>query len=134
MKLLLIGAVIIFAAAGLFMVTQSKKGNGAEVNSESELSINTIMGDVGSGGQLVDVRTSSEYASGHIDGSVNLSLQDIQAGTLPSVAKDKPVYVYCRSGSRSAQATAELKSAGFTNVNDLGGMADVQSLGGVVKS
>lgn len=81
---------------------------------------------------LLDVRTAQEYTSGHFQGARNLSLQDLQAGTLPSVAKDTPLYVYCHSGNRSGQATTLLKNAGFTNVTDLGGLSNIQAMGGTL--
>jgi rhodanese-related sulfurtransferase len=94
----------------------------------------TIKDDISKGGKLIDVRTATEYESGHIDGAVNLSLQDIQAGTLPTAPKDKPVYVYCRSGNRSSQASATLKAAGYQNIIDLGTITHVQSIGGEIKT
>jgi rhodanese-related sulfurtransferase len=87
-----------------------------------------------SGGQLLDVRTAEEYEAGHIEGAINLSLQDIQAGKLPDLSKDKTVYVYCRSGNRSKQAMTALTAAGYTQVKDLGAITHVQSIGGTLAS
>ena len=56
----------------------------------------------------------------------------MQAGKLPDVAKDTKIYVYCHSGNRSGQATTILKNAGYTNVIDLHGLADVQTIGGKI--
>ena len=58
---------------------------------------------------LLDVRTREEYASGHIEGSRNLPLDEIDS--VDSVIKDKntPLYVHCLSGGRSARAAAYLK-------------------------
>lgn len=74
------------------------------------------------GAVLLDVRTAGEYAEGHIENSLNLPLQNIEQAV--SVIKDKntPLFVHCRSGGRSAAATAELKRMGYTNVNDIGGI------------
>ena len=71
---------------------------------------------------LLDVRTVDEYRQGHIDGSLNIPLQNIQAvkNNIPDL--DKPIYVHCLSGARSAQATSVLKSMGYTNVTDIGGI------------
>ena len=72
---------------------------------------------------LLDVRTSGEYREGHIPGSKNLDVSRIRnAG---SVIRDKhtPLFVYCYSGSRSAQATSVLKAMGYTNVNNIGGIS-----------
>lgn len=71
---------------------------------------------------LLDVRTVDEYRQGHIDGSLNIPLQNIHAvkNNIPDL--DKPIYVHCLSGGRSAQATSVLKSMGYTNVTDIGGI------------
>lgn len=71
---------------------------------------------------LLDVRTVDEYSQGHIDGSLNIPLQNIHAvkNNIPDL--DKPIYVHCLSGVRSAQATSVLKSMGYTNVTDIGGI------------
>ena len=71
---------------------------------------------------LLDVRTKEEYASGHIEGSRNLPLDEIDS--VDSVIKDKnaPLYVHCLSGARSAHAAAYLKGKGYKNVHDIGGI------------
>ena len=75
------------------------------------------------GAVLLDVRTPHEYAKGRIPGSKNLPLQNIAKAE--SVVEDKstPLFVYCYSGARSAQAVSALKQMGYTNVTDLGGIA-----------
>ena len=72
---------------------------------------------------LLDVRTVDEYRQGHIDGSLNIPLQNIHAvkNNIPDL--DKPIYVHCLSGARSAQATSALKSMGYTNVTNIGGIS-----------
>ena len=71
---------------------------------------------------LLDVRTKEEYAERHIDGSINLPLQVIES--IPSLIDDKytTLYVYCRSGARSAQAVTILKRLGYSNAIDIGGI------------
>jgi rhodanese-related sulfurtransferase len=85
---------------------------------------------VKNGAHLYDVRTADEYKSGHFAGALNWSLQDMQAGKLPGVAKDAKIYVYCHSGNRSGQATTILAQSGYTNVTDLHGISAVESIGG----
>lgn len=80
--------------------------------------------------QLIDVRTPAEFAAGHIVHAKNIPLNDILTNKLPdTITKDSPVYVYCRSGSRSHQAAKYLVEAGYNNVYDLGSMQDVTQLG-----
>ena len=72
---------------------------------------------------LLDVRTPQEYGEGHIPGSKNVPLQTIYK--ISSVADNKniPLFVYCYSGGRSRQAAAVLQSMGYTNVQNIGGIA-----------
>mgnify|MGYP002801496890 FL=1 len=69
---------------------------------------------------LLDVRTPEEYQAGHIPGAKNLPLDQLADLKLP---KDQPVFAYCLSGTRSAQACAWLKRQGYeaTNLGGIGG-------------
>ena len=74
---------------------------------------------------LLDVREEYEYQDGHIKGAVNLPLREI-LGKKDSLPKDKDIYVYCRSGHRSADAVNFLKSLGFEKVHNVeGGFIDI---------
>ena len=76
-----------------------------------------------SGAVLLDVRTPAEYRSGHIPGSKNMPLQAIDKVASVAENKDTALYVYCQSGARSRQAAGALKQMGYTNVNNIGGIA-----------
>jgi len=78
------------------------------------------------GAILLDVRTPQEYAEGHIAGGKNLPLQAIVQATDIIRDKDTPLFVHCLSGGRSRQAAAILKQMGYTNVTNIGGIADYQ--------
>ena len=69
---------------------------------------------------LLDVRTPEEYAEGHIPGGQNLPLQNIDKATYIIDNKDTPLFVHCLSGGRSRQAA----TMGYTNVTNIGGIAD----------
>ena len=74
------------------------------------------------GAQLVDVRTSEEFAKGYIAGAVNNDwLEDGFLDRAKTLDKSKPVLLYCAAGGRSEEAVAAMKEAGFTNVVDLEG-------------
>ena len=75
------------------------------------------------GAVLLDVRTAQEYREGHIPGSKNVPLQTIDKVTSIAENKDTVLYVYCYSGARSRQATAMLQHMGYTNVQNIGGIA-----------
>ena len=74
---------------------------------------------------IVDVRRADEFAEGHIPGAINIANEDIvsaEPAELPD--KDQVIYVYCRSGNRSKQASAKLAAMGYTNIVECGGILD----------
>ena len=97
---------------------------------DDRLTFGLVQENITNGAKLYDVRTVEEFAAGHFANATNFPVETMQAGTLPDVAKDTQIYVYCRSGNRSGQATTLLKNAGFTNVTDLGGLSAVEAMGG----
>lgn len=72
---------------------------------------------------LLDVRTKEEYLDGHIDGSINIPLDNLRE--VENVIKNKstPIFVHCLSGSRSSSAVKGLQMIGYTNVTNIGGIA-----------
>mmetsp|Transcript_7157 Transcript_7157/g.9923 ORF Transcript_7157/g.9923 Transcript_7157/m.9923 type:complete len:554 (-) Transcript_7157:83-1744(-) len=75
--------------------------------------------------QLVDVRTPSEYQSGHVDGAILLPVDEIR-NNLSKLDPKKETVVYCRVGMRGYIAARILTQCGFTNVkNMLGGYVSV---------
>ncbi len=74
---------------------------------------------------LLDVRTPEEYREGHIPGAKLLPVNDIEAKAETEIPEKSATYiVYCRSGSRSAAASAQLVEMGYENIYDLGGIND----------
>lgn len=69
---------------------------------------------------VIDTREPFEYATGHVEGAINVPATAFIAGTLPAalaaVAKDQPMLVYCRSGQRSNTVKQILEKHGFTQV------------------
>lgn len=75
------------------------------------------------GAVLIDVRSASEYAEGHLDNSINLTVDTIGVNIEKLVSdKNTKIIVYCRSGNRSATAANTLINLGYKNVYDLGAM------------
>ena len=73
-------------------------------------------------GLLVDVRTESEVANGMIAKAKHVDFYGPNfISEMEALGKNKPLYLYCRSGGRSAQALGMLKAAGFTRVHHLEG-------------
>ncbi len=72
--------------------------------------------------QLIDVRTPREFKINHIKGAKNIDFYSGQfAPEFNKLNKEKPVFVYCRSGSRSRHASNKLAKMGFTEIYDLKG-------------
>lgn len=88
---------------------------------------NNLAQIVNDGAFLVDVRSSSEFLSGNIKGSVNIPVDQIQ-NNLAKFKNKKNIVVFCRSGMRSSQAKAILERSGFTNVTNGGTWHNVESL------
>lgn len=82
-------------------------------------------------GVFVDVRSAADYAAGHIRDARNIPLPELKARSSElDKFKSKTVIVVCSSGSQSAKAVSQLKSAGFGEVYSLdGGLAAWQAQG-----
>ncbi|HHU81314.1 MAG TPA: CoA-disulfide reductase [Acholeplasmataceae bacterium] len=75
-----------------------------------------------SGGLLIDVSSKKEFARGHIDGSINIPVDEIRNRLNEiTVEKDYPIYVNCQSGVRSYIAIRILQGNGYTNVSNVSG-------------
>ncbi|BEU87522.1 hypothetical protein TAMA11512_09860 [Selenomonas sp. TAMA-11512] len=74
---------------------------------------------------IVDVRTKEEYAEGHVAKAIlipNETISNVPPTELPD--KNAEIYVYCRSGNRSAQAGKKLSDMGYKHVYDFGAFSN----------
>ena len=69
---------------------------------------------------IIDVREPGEFARGHIKGARNIPLSQIRE-RLAEIPSDRPVYLHCRTGQRSYNATLLLQNAGYKNVWNITG-------------
>ena len=69
------------------------------------------------GAIIIDVRTQSEYNSGHIKGSLNIPVNTIVSRIDEIKKKNKPIITCCRSGARSGMAANILKKQGIECYN-----------------
>lgn len=77
--------------------------------------------------KFIDVRSEMEYRGGHVEGAVNIPLDQLQNRYKEIKGLgESPVVIYCRSGSRSSQAVSYLRQLGFENVHNGGGLEEVQ--------
>ena len=123
MKKILIALLCLFA----FTVLTSCK----QTTPQSSLAPAQISAELGSHqAVLLDVRTPDEFNAGHV-GNAILAPHDSIAQSIGKIApaKDKRIYLYCRSGRRSNIALDTLKSMGYTDVINLGGLNDLAQYG-----
>ena len=74
---------------------------------------------------LLDVRTAEEFQQKHIKGAINLPLDEIDAKASQIIPdKNTRIYIYCRSGRRSKEASEKLVKLGYTNIVEFGGILD----------
>lgn len=72
------------------------------------------------GQSMIDVREVHEFNQGHIPGAINIPLGQLRT-RLSEIPKDRPVFLYCRSGMRSRQAGRLLSRYGYRNMAHLNG-------------
>jgi len=121
-RIFLFVGVLALMAIFIFVITSEKDGI-------TRIDVKTLLNKLENEEiTLLDVRESSEYEGGHIEGAVNAPLSSLDANQLP-YPKDEPIYVICRSGNRSAQAASQLQDAGYTEIYDVsGGMMAWESI------
>ncbi|MBB6273986.1 phage shock protein E [Pedobacter cryoconitis] len=79
---------------------------------------------------LVDVRTAEEYKGSHLKYAKNIDIKSADFGTeISKLNKNKRVYLYCRSGSRSGKATDTLQTFGYKRGYNIGGLDSLAKSG-----
>lgn len=120
MKYLKIIAVTFFMVFSIACQTQSK-----EIENITVTDLKTLLSN-GDNIQLVDVRTPKEWEEGIIQNAekIDVTATDFEARALYTLNKEKPVYLYCRSGGRSLIAAETLVKKGFKVYNVEGGYTE----------
>lgn len=85
-----------------------------------QVNVDLVRGLVENNAYIIDVRERGEYANGHIKNAVNIPLSEIRQ-RINEIPKDKPVYLHCRTGQRSYNATLALQNLGFSNIYNITG-------------
>jgi len=81
---------------------------------------------------LLDIREVFEYEEGHILGARNIPLASLNNETVNDLPRDIPIYIYCRSGRRVIEAENILRTLGFDNIVNMGGIVSWQEEGGII--
>ncbi|MBE6115286.1 MAG: rhodanese-like domain-containing protein [Erysipelotrichaceae bacterium] len=119
MKKLIVMLLILLCAAGCQKKEPMKEITYRQINSEQAIQ---MMAE-NEGYVILDVRTPAEYHEGHIEGAINVpneEINDKEISRLPD--KDQLIFVYCRSGNRSKDASEKLVKLGYTNIVEFGGI------------
>jgi rhodanese-related sulfurtransferase len=113
--------LLVFFLAITTIYCNAQQNKGVELVKPAEFAQKLNSGE----GQLIDVRTPKEYKSGYIKGAVNMHLYDNDfEQRIDTLDKNKPVYVYCKVGGRSAEAVTLMKKKGFRHIIELDGGMD----------
>lgn len=95
----------------------------------SPAELDAIAAALADGAILVDVRSPTEFAQGHLAGARNIPHGAIVSAQAELASASSSVVLYCASGTRSAMAARQLRSAGKLQVLDLGPMSNGAKLG-----
>lgn len=113
-KIMMIVSILVLATVGIVLFTSNESGI-------TKIDVETLQNRLENEEiTLLDVRESTEYEGGHIEGAVNAPLSSLSETELP-YPKDEPIFVICRSGNRSAQAAKLLQERGYTEIYDVSG-------------
>lgn len=116
MKKLILGIAVFVAIGILFIVFSSSPRNTQSLGGADFISTYQKT----SGAILLDVRTPSEFTSGHISEARNVDFESSSfISEIQKLDTKKPYFVYCRSGNRSGQAIAIMKKEGIKNIYEL---------------
>lgn len=115
---------IFFLMVICLLITGCGSDNKMSSNSINTISVDEVKSLVDSFNDqenlvIIDVRTNEEYKEGHIKNSINIPVDNIEK---INYRKDTKIVLYCRSGNRSNQAALKLKSLGYENIYDMGGI------------
>ncbi|NFS62481.1 pyridine nucleotide-disulfide oxidoreductase [Clostridium botulinum] len=89
-------------------------------NDFKQVNIDKVRELVENNAVIIDVRERREYENGHIKNSKNIPLSELRE-RVNEIPKDAPVYLHCRTGQRSYNATLALQNLGYTNVYNITG-------------
>jgi phage shock protein E len=81
---------------------------------------------------VIDVRTPAEFASGHLDGALNIDVQSPDfAAQVSQLDPSATYFIYCRSGNRSGQAISQMANMGFGDMTNGGSVEEATKSTGI---
>ncbi len=105
-------------------------GRGAEGAGVKRLSPAAFKAQRDPEGVLIDVRTAGEFKQGHLAGARHIDISSPSfKQQIAGMDKSGTYYLYCRSGNRSGMAAEMMKSMGYENVYNIGGLNELARAG-----
>jgi len=116
-QMIVVSAVIVLAAAAYYFMQM-----GSGDSDYGNIDVAEARDLIGEKGELVilDVRTVSEYESGHLEGAINIPVE-VLSGRLSELNPNDELLVYCRTGNRSTTAVGILKENGYDRIYHMDG-------------
>jgi len=112
--------VVVIAAIAVVAIALVAARPQAQAAALSHVTVQQLHAAANAGALVLDVREPFEYAEGRVAGSQLVPLATVGA-RVDDFAKDRPVFVVCRSGNRSLVAARTLVEAGYTDVRNVDG-------------
>ena len=114
--IVIVGVAILAAVAGIYTPKimnwgENGEGNYGDVSIQEAIELMEEKPDL----VILDVRTVAEFDEGHIEGAINIPVDEL-AGRLDKLSKEDELLVYCRTGNRSGSAVSILSDAGYTMI------------------
>lgn len=119
MKKILLVFLCLFLLVGCSK--EENKGEEVKVADVVKITCADVNDLVSNGAVVIDVRTSDEYATDHLENSINVNSEVIKYSIKNYVSDlNTPIIVYCQSGRRSAESADILVNMGYTTIYDMG--------------
>lgn len=117
-KALAILCMGVLAAVGILIMGTTPETAKAELASVAAVDFERFL--ISDTPTIIDVRTPEEFAAGHLPGAINIDFHDPNfKSNLRQLDRHNEYAIYCRSGNRSSDALALMRSLGFTEVREL---------------
>jgi rhodanese-related sulfurtransferase len=127
-QIIIVFAVIIIAGAAYYYFTQMKPGG---ISGYGNVDVGKARDLIAEKADLVilDVRTESEYEGGHLEGAINIPVEELSQ-RLSELNQNDDLLVYCRTGNRSTTAVGILRENGFDRIYHMdGGITAWENMG-----
>ena len=128
-------ALAVLALVAVFAIAACDSGESSDAAGAYTVKADEAVEMIESGERtVIDVRTPAEFDAGHVVGALNIDVNGPDfSDRIAELDADEPYLVYCRSGNRSATAASQMEDAGFKDIADAGGLADLARAGAPVE-